>query len=126
MVKGALSNNPLEELFERFRQHHEQQQKYEPLSPLSKREADEWEHIQTLLLKAVNLKQEAEAKRSLFWAKMERKTGIYDRILKVDNGMLQVQVREKNNCQHSGQAMPGFCDGNCADCSLDHDHELPQ
>ena len=95
----------------------QQEPQYEPLAPLSTKEAQEWDRINIVHAKGKSMVDQADAKRKLYWGKIERKTGIYDRSLKIDNGMIMVEPK-KNNCKSKGQLVPGFCDGDCDNCAL--------
>jgi hypothetical protein len=109
--------HPLRKLFEMFQQG--ENENFEPLAPLSKKEADEWEKLNNETAKIQTLKKENEAKRQLFWSKIEKKTGIYDRTLRIDNGMVLIQKDEKSNCKAKGSGgIPGFCNGDCENCAM--------
>jgi hypothetical protein len=95
---------------------------YEPIAPLSKDEQVEWESFNEAALKLRAMTLDLEARKRLFWSSMEHKTGIYDRNLKIDNGMILVEKKETNKCpsKNKNNSIPGFCDGNCSDCSMEH------
>ena len=97
---------------------------FEPLAPMSKEEATEWARINNKVAQAQSIAKEAEAERMIFWTRIEKKTGIYDKNLRIDNGMILIEVEKKNNCLSHGEARPGFCDGNCDECSLNPDKEI--
>lgn len=113
--------NPLRRLFNMLGQQDEEH--FEPLAPLSKQEVEEWNQINNQTAEARLLMEEAEAKRKIFWAKIERKAGIFDRNMRIENGMVLIQTQEKSNCKSNGKAVPGFCDGDCDNCALGADHE---
>lgn len=115
-----MDEGQLRKLFELF-QNSKGEEKFEPHAPLSKREAEEWDSIIKLSAKAHRMAEDAEAKRKLFWSKIERKTKIYDRNMRIDSGMILLQVNKKTNCKFHGEQMPGFCDGDCANCALNPD-----
>jgi hypothetical protein len=110
-------DNPLDALFSLFGSRL-QNDNYEPFAPLSKEESKEWEDIQNEVAKVKSLVGEVEARKKLFWVKIEKKTNLYNRTLKIENGMILVEVKEKNSCPTPGIARPGFCVGDCADCAL--------
>ena len=96
---------------------------FEPLAPLSTEEATEWARINNKVAQAQSIAKEAEAERMIFWTRIEKKTGIYDKNLRIDNSMVLIEVEKKNNCLSHGEAKPGFCDGNCDGCSLNPNKE---
>jgi hypothetical protein len=93
-------------------------EKYEPLAPLSTEEAKEWESVQNEIGKIKTLAQEIEARKRIFWAVIQRRLNNYNGELKIENGMVLEKVEKKTNCNHPGQALQGFCEGNCANCAL--------
>lgn len=101
---------------------------YEPIAPLSKEEAKEWDEIHQNLAMVKSLITEAEARKRLFWVKVEKKLNNYGRDLRIENGMVLEKVEEKKNCQSPGAGpRPGFCDGDCAKCAINpnKDEEIP-
>jgi hypothetical protein len=108
----------MQQFFEHMSHSHQEEKNYEPLAPLSKKEAQEWDRINMQAAKGQSMMEQAEAKRKLFWGKIERKTGIYDRSMSIDGGMILVD-QEKRNCKTKGEQIPGFCDGDCENCSLE-------
>jgi hypothetical protein len=99
--------------------------KYEPLAPLSKKELEEWDKFGSDLEKARSKISEIEAKKSLYWIKIERKLNCYNKNLKIENGMVYVEVNKKTNCEHHGEnlPLPGFCSGDCDNCSQSPDKD---
>jgi len=97
-------------------------EKYEPLAPLSKKDSEEWDRIHQNRAKIRSLLSESDAKLALFWAKIEKKLKVYDRDLMIDNGMVLAKIEKKSNCDdHKG--IPGFCNGDCENCAINHDDE---
>jgi hypothetical protein len=99
------------------------QEKYEPIAPLSKEEAKEWEDIQNEMGRIKSLAREIDAKKSLFWALIEKKLNIFNRDLKIENGMVLEKVKEKKSCDHVGTPQQGFCSGECADCAINPNNQ---
>ena len=114
--------NPIFELFSNLMHHGDNDEVgYEPIAPLSEKDNKEWEKLLSNHEKAESRVEEIEAKKKLFWIKIERKLGIYNRELKIDGGIVLGEVEHKNNCEHTGDKlaqMPGFCGGDCEDCAL--------
>jgi hypothetical protein len=92
--------------------------KYEPIAPLSKEEAKEWDDIKNEIGRIKSLVRETEARKSLFWTSIEKKLGLYDHDLRIENGMVLEKVTEKKNCEHPGSPQPGFCNGECSNCAI--------
>lgn len=84
------------------------EEKYEPTAPLSKEEATEWDNLQNEIGRVKSLAQEIEAKKRLFWASIEKKLNIYDRDLRIQNGMVLEKVIEKKYCETPGKTTVGF------------------
>lgn len=118
-------SNPFQEMFERFKDSFQPGAEYEPVAPLSTKESKEWDNILLQLDKARSKLREAEAKRQLFWARMEQKIKMYDRGLKIEGGMIMALVEKKNNCGQGGNHKPieGFCDGDCENCAINPNKE---
>lgn len=116
---GGLSGNPLSNLFAKYLQSKNQEPKYEALAPLSTKDNKEWEKLISDFEKYRSKILEIEARKKIFWTKLERKLGIYDRSLKIEAGMVMGEVEERHNCQTPGErlSLPGFCDGDCDNCS---------
>lgn len=116
---GGLSDNPLSNLFSKYLQSMTKEPRYEALAPLSLKDNKEWEKLISDYEKYRSKLLEIDAKKKIFWTKLERKLRIYDRNLKIEAGMVMGEVEEKHNCQIPGErtSLPGFCDGNCGDCS---------
>jgi hypothetical protein len=113
-------NDPYENLLSGLFGNHEQ---YEPVAPLSKEEIKEWDDIQNEIGRVRSLAREIEARKSLFWASIEKKISLYDHELKIENGMVLKKVKEKKNCNHVGTTRPGFCTGECADCAINPNND---
>lgn len=113
-------SNPFQEMFERFKGAFQPETEYEPVAPLSTKESKEWDNILLQLDKARSKLREAEARRQLFWAKMEQRLKMYDRGLKIEGGMIMAVVEKKTNCDQGGNHQPiaGFCDGDCENCAI--------
>lgn len=119
-------NHP-SEMFEQMFNHGNQPESYEPVMPLSKKEQSEWDRLDIDYEKARSKIEEIEAKRKLFWIKMERKAKIFDRELKIDGGILMAEVISKSNCsQHDHTPIEGFCNGNCEECALNNPEETDE
>lgn len=119
-------SNPLLEMFSNFMQGRNGGAEYEAIAPLSAKDNKEWEKLLSDLEKARSRLAEIEAKKKLFWIKIERKLKIYDRDLKIDGGMVMGEVEHKHNCEHPGEKaaqMPGFCNGDCENCALKPEEE---
>jgi hypothetical protein len=71
---------------------------YEPLTPLSKAENEEWEKMIKDFEKARSFLAEVDAKRKLFWIAIERKLDIYNKSLKIENGMIMIEKKESKDC----------------------------
>jgi hypothetical protein len=114
-----MSSDPYESLFSSLLPNlFGNRDKYEPVAPLSKEEAKEWDDIQNEMGRIKCLIRETEARKSLFWASIEKKLKLYDHDLRIENGMVMEKVKEKKGCDHVGTPQPGFCNGECADCAL--------
>ena len=111
-------NDPLDMLKNLRRMMQNQQEpEYEIVGTLPPKDLEEWNSLQTLLLKAKNMLEEAQARKSLFWAKMEQKTQIFDRGLKVEDGILFVE--KKTSVDKKGiPELP--CTGDCDNCEQEH------
>jgi hypothetical protein len=121
-----MDGNPLGNLFSHLMGHNRPPEiKYEPVAPLSKKDSEEWEKFSTDIEKAKSKISEIEAKKTLYWIKMERKLNIYNKNLKIENGVVYVETDTKNNCEHHSKKLPlpGFCSGDCDNCSLSSDKE---
>jgi hypothetical protein len=117
-------STPFEGLFQQFMPINASPQQYEPIAPLSKKDAEAWDKLQYDIEKAKSLVKEVEAKRILFWAKIEKKLKMYDRSLMIEGGMIMAVVEEKTNCtRKKDEPHPDFCNGDCENCTLDHDNE---
>jgi hypothetical protein len=111
----------LHRLFEMMHNGGNKEEHFEPLAPLSKKEQDEWDRLHSNRARIKCMMEEADAKMQLFWSKIERKTKIYDKNMRIDNGMIMVEVDKKNNCHNPGEPHPGFCDEDCDNCALNPD-----
>jgi hypothetical protein len=121
-----MDDNPFGKLFSRLMGSKPQSEiKYEPLAPLSKKDSEEWEKFSSDLEQARSKISEIEAKKSLYWIKIERKLKIFNKNLKIENGMVYVEVNKKTNCEHHGEKLPlpGFCSGDCDNCSQSPDKD---
>lgn len=118
MMDGS-SGNLFRELMSKLFQSGHEEVKYEPIAPLSKKENKEWDMLNQEFEKAKSKILEVEARRKIFWIRLERKLKMHDRGLKIDSGMVMGEVSKKNNCQTLGDraSIPGFCDGDCTNCS---------
>lgn len=113
-------NHPLSDMFQNFLPLQGNTTEYEPVAPLSKSESLTWERINRELEKAQSKISELEAKKKLFWIKIERKSGIFDKDLKIEGGIIWAEIEKKNNCVQPGEraGLPGFCDNDCDNCAL--------
>jgi hypothetical protein len=119
-----MDSNPLMDLFSRFMQNRgEQNTGYEPIAPLSTKENTEWEKIISDFEKAKSRIMEIDAKKRLFWIKLERRLKIFDRNMMIESGMVMAETVKKNNCNFPGErgAIPGFCDLDCGNCAVKPD-----
>lgn len=117
-----MENNPFLNLFSQLMNN---DKSYEPIAPLSKKENREWEKLVSDLEKARSRLSEIEAKKNIFWIKLERKLKIYDRDLMIEGGMVLAEKETKNNCKEPGDkhSIPGFCDGDCDSCALNPEED---
>jgi hypothetical protein len=116
-----MDSNPLMDLFSRFMQNRlGQENRFEPIAPLSAKDNKDWEKILSDFEKANSRVMEVEAKRKLFWIKLERKLKIFDRNMTIEGGMVLAEVDKKNNCNFPGErgAIPGFCNMDCDNCAI--------
>lgn len=122
MMEGP-SGNPFRELMSKLFQSGNEEDKYEPIAPLSKKDNKEWDMLNQEFEKAKSRILEIEARRKIFWIRLERKLKMHDRGLKIESGMVMGEVSSKNNCHTPGEraGIPGFCDGDCANCSQEPD-----
>lgn len=73
---------------------------YEPIATLSPEQRREWDEVQALEEKAKSMYAEAQARRSLFWVRLEqsmREAGLSSDDLKVDDGVVYKKVEEKKD-----------------------------
>jgi len=98
---------------------------YEPIAFLSKNENEEWEKISKDYDKVKSLIYEIDARRKLFWISIEHKLDIYDKSLKIEDGIVFMEKEDKHNCDHQSNKLNilGFCDGNCDDCAFNTDED---
>lgn len=117
--------NPLMDFLSNMMGNGRNSTKYEAVAPLSSKDNQEWDRIISELEKAKSRMMELEARKKIFWIKLERKLGMFDRNLKIESGIVMAEVQNKNNCQTPGEklALPGFCDGNCNECSQKPEEE---
>jgi len=115
-----MENNPFMSLFSQFMDNRGGNPTFEPIAPLSEKENKEWEKLNSDIEKTRSKLSELEAKKKIFWIKLERKLKIYDRNLMVEGGMVMAEKENKNNCGIPGErlSIPGFCDGDCENCAL--------
>lgn len=120
-----MENNPLMNLLSQLMDNGGSTPTFEPIAPLSEKDNREWEKINSDLEKTRSKLSELEAKKKIFWIKLERKLEIYDRNLMVEGGMVLAEKENKNNCEVPGQrlSIPDFCDGDCDNCALNPEED---
>lgn len=120
MMEGP-TGNPFRDLMAKiFQSRAEEEDHYEPIAPLTEKDSQEWDRLINEYEKAKSRLVELDARKKLFWIRLERKLKIYDRGLKIEGGMVLGEVVKKSNCHMPGEraGIPGFCDGDCANCAL--------
>ena len=94
LPEGYTVQSLMEE-FREFIKDKIESEKYEAYSQLAPKDAKEWDSIQDQFGKLENKLEELRAKRRLFWAKLERKLGIFDKEMKIEDHVLYIEKDSK-------------------------------